>query len=195
MLRGSVSSFRYIQKNLVSPSLMWNCNVSTIFSSSLFSSSICQTFIQQHYATTTSTINSTEVKPIPTALSTSTSEGDAPKRGNLIFVTLTKSIITEPPKVKNSIKALGLSRPNDFQVYVDTPKIRGLLYAARNILDIQIVNTSELYPNGVPNQDSFVYKNREQRIQALRQLRAQRKKSKVENRCQELQNLSKEESQ
>lgn len=54
-----------------------------------------------------------------------------------IRVTQTRSKIKEPEKLKRTIDALGLGRPNYSVVHEDTPQIRGMIRAVQHMVDVQ----------------------------------------------------------
>ncbi len=60
----------------------------------------------------------------------------APKK---IKITQTVSIIDTLKKHKDTIKALGLGRPNYSVVHTDTPQIRGMVNAVRHLVKVEEV--------------------------------------------------------
>ncbi|MDD8016991.1 MAG: 50S ribosomal protein L30 [Bacteroidota bacterium] len=60
----------------------------------------------------------------------------APKK---IKITQTVSIIDTLQKHKDTIKALGLGRPNYTVVHTDTPQIRGMVNAVRHLVKVEEV--------------------------------------------------------
>lgn len=60
----------------------------------------------------------------------------APKK---IKITQTVSIIDTLQKHKDTIKALGLGRPNYSVVHTDTPQIRGMVNVVRHLVKVEEV--------------------------------------------------------
>jgi large subunit ribosomal protein L30 len=56
-----------------------------------------------------------------------------------IKITQTGSVIDQLKKVKLTIKALGLGRPNYSVVKTDTPQIRGMITVVRHIVRVEEV--------------------------------------------------------
>ncbi len=56
-----------------------------------------------------------------------------------IKVTQTRSIIDENIRMKRTVKALGLGRPNYTAVHTDTPQIRGMIERVRHLVKVEEV--------------------------------------------------------
>ena len=54
-------------------------------------------------------------------------------------ITLVKSIIGEKPKTKATVETLGLRKIRQSVERPDTPDVRGLVYRARHLLDVEEV--------------------------------------------------------
>ena len=52
-------------------------------------------------------------------------------------ITLRKSTIGEKPKVRASVETLGLRKIRQSTERPDTPDVRGLVHAARHLLDVE----------------------------------------------------------
>lgn len=56
-----------------------------------------------------------------------------------IRVTQTRSKIKEPERLKRTIDALGLGRPNYSVVHEDTPQIRGMIRTVAHMVEVEEV--------------------------------------------------------
>ncbi|HEY4613462.1 MAG TPA: 50S ribosomal protein L30 [Bacteroidota bacterium] len=56
-----------------------------------------------------------------------------------IKITQTRSVIDEKIRMKKTIKALGLGRPNYTVVHNDTPQIRGMITTVRHLVRVEDV--------------------------------------------------------
>ncbi len=54
----------------------------------------------------------------------------------IIKVKLKKSIITENPKAKKTVRALGLRKINQIKEHKDTPQIRGMINKVNYLVEI-----------------------------------------------------------
>ncbi|SER79460.1 large subunit ribosomal protein L30 [Propionibacterium cyclohexanicum] len=54
-------------------------------------------------------------------------------------ITQTKSIVSEKPAVRATVKALGLKRIGDSVTQADRPEIRGMIRAARHLVVVEEV--------------------------------------------------------
>ncbi|MBI1931339.1 MAG: 50S ribosomal protein L30 [Ignavibacteriales bacterium] len=54
-----------------------------------------------------------------------------------IKITQTKSVIDRPKDQKDTIKALGLGRPNYSKIHKDTPQIRGMVNKVKHLLKFE----------------------------------------------------------
>lgn len=54
-----------------------------------------------------------------------------------ILIKQTKSIIKQPQKMKATIKALGLGRPNYSRIVEGTPQILGMIKKAKHLLHVE----------------------------------------------------------
>lgn len=57
-----------------------------------------------------------------------------------IKITQTKSIIKSLKKQKDTIKALGLGRPNYFKIHNDNPQIRGMIDVVKHLVKVEEVS-------------------------------------------------------
>jgi len=57
-----------------------------------------------------------------------------------IKITQTKSIIKSLKKQKDTIKALGLGRPNYFKIHTDNPQIRGMIDVVKHLVKVEEVS-------------------------------------------------------
>ncbi len=55
-------------------------------------------------------------------------------------ITQTKSIIKSLNKQKETIKALGLGRPNYFKIHNDNPQIRGMINVVKHLVKVEEVS-------------------------------------------------------
>lgn len=55
-------------------------------------------------------------------------------------VTQVKSIINRLTKQKRTIAALGLGRPNNFNVLPDNPQIRGMIKTVEHLVKVEEIN-------------------------------------------------------
>lgn len=58
----------------------------------------------------------------------------------MLKVTQVKSIINRPEKQKLTIKALGLGRPNYFNLLPDNPQTQGMIKVVSHIVKVEKVN-------------------------------------------------------
>jgi large subunit ribosomal protein L30 len=77
------------------------------------------------------------------------------QRGRILFVKLIKSQSHQIEKIQNSIKALKLRKIHQTEVHRDTPTIRGLIYSARNLLEVRSIPTQKLFPQGIDEEFEF----------------------------------------
>jgi large subunit ribosomal protein L30 len=54
-----------------------------------------------------------------------------------ITITLVKSTIGEKPKVRATVESLGLRRMHQSVERPDTPDVRGMVFRARHLLDVE----------------------------------------------------------
>ena len=54
-----------------------------------------------------------------------------------IKITLTKSTIGEKPKVRATVESLGLRRLHQSVERPDTPDVRGMVFRAQHLLDVE----------------------------------------------------------
>jgi large subunit ribosomal protein L30 len=57
-----------------------------------------------------------------------------------IKITQTKSTIKSLKKQKDTIKALGLGRPNYFKIHTDNPQIRGMIDVVKHLVKVEEVS-------------------------------------------------------
>ena len=57
----------------------------------------------------------------------------------MIKITQTKSTIDRLKKQKETIKALGLGRPNYYVIKKDTPQIRGMINVVKHLVKVEDV--------------------------------------------------------
>lgn len=56
---------------------------------------------------------------------------------NKIKVTQTKSVIKRKEKQKRTIEALGLGRPNYFNIVPDNPQTRGMIEVVKHLVKVE----------------------------------------------------------
>ena len=59
------------------------------------------------------------------------------KNGKQVKVTLIKSVVGQIRAHRETVKGLGLRRIRDSRVLGDTPEVRGMIVAARHLLQVE----------------------------------------------------------
>lgn len=87
----------------------------------------------------------------PVSLESTAAQQGLDIHGNLIFVKLVRSPFHQEERIRNSTRALRLFKIHQVSVLRDTPTTRGLVFACRTLVEVKIVPTRTLFPEGIPD--------------------------------------------